>query len=330
MNRSYTIDLARFIAAFCVMTLHTPLPSMGHDIGAIIRISGRWAVPFFFMAAGYFLGKKITQDSKLPMQSIEKNMVKLFSVFFVSSIVYMIYSYLLTPTISFNDIALLLKGTYGHLWFVGSMIVAYIFIWYMYAIGQSKILSVIALALLVFTVYADAYDLISGKTVIYQQLPRFLSSIPFMYMGVYLSDKNIPQKSLPLWIVVFVIGFLLQYGEAFYFEKIYKYSAYQPQTLIGTIFAAVGIFNMCLLIQTNENKPAIYGQKYSLFIYLYHLIGYWVVQKIIALVGITPSDYTRLFLPVFGFGFMLAFAILLDKFLPKVFAILNGDINTAK
>lgn len=327
MKRSYTIDLVRFIAAFCVMTLHTPLPSMGHDIGSIVRISGRWAVPFFFMATGYFLGKKITADNKLPMQSIEKNMVKLFSVFFVSSLVYMLYSYLLTPTISFNDIALLVKGTYGHLWFVGSMIVAYIFIWYMYAIGQSKTLPVVALALLVFTVYADAYDLISGKTVIYQQLPRFLSSIPFMYMGLYLSDKKFPQKSLPLWIFVFVVGFLLQYAEAFYFEKVYKYSAYQPQTLIGTIFAAIGIFNICLLAQTNENKAAEYGQKYSLFIYLYHLIGYWFVQKLMTWLGVVSTDYIRLFLPMYGFGFMLTVAILLDKFLPRLFSILNGDIK---
>lgn len=81
INRLNVLDLLRFIGAFFIMTLHTSLGDLNDSIQQDIRLSARWAVPFFFCTTGYFIGKKITSQNLLSFASIQLNIIKLISVF---------------------------------------------------------------------------------------------------------------------------------------------------------------------------------------------------------------------------------------------------------
>jgi surface polysaccharide O-acyltransferase-like enzyme len=327
MKRNFTIDMVRLIAAFCIMTMHTDLPGFGLGISSIIRLSGRWAVPFFFIATGYFLGSKINNSNRLSINNIEKNVMNLISIFITSSIIYLIHTSIFSHPWFENNVSFLLNGTYWHLWFIGSMIFGYLFIWYIYNAGFERFLPLIAILLLFIAVISDSYDTIINKNFTYEELPRFLTSIPFMYIGIYLSKRNIKQKRLSIWIVIFLIGFILQFIEAFLLYKIYNYPLGEHQMLIGTIVCSVSVFIICLSFNTNENRVSIYGKKYSLFIYLYHIIGYWIIGQLFVAFGIVVSDYIRLLMPLIGFIFMLGITITLDKISPRLFCILNGNLT---
>lgn len=326
MERNYTIDFVRLIASFCIMTLHTSLPSFGFEIGSIIKLSGRWAVPFFFITTGYFLGLKIKESKKFTFEQIENNIINLISILIISSLIYLIYSTFSTNWWFNNRIVFLFTGTFWHLWFIGSMIFGYLVIWYLYFIRAEIFLLNISILLLLIALFSDSYDITLNRHFNYDEIPRFLISIPFMYIGIYLSNRTFSKKSLSIWIIIFFIGFILQFFEAFLFYKIYGYSINKHQILIGTIMCSIALFIICLLHKLNENRLARYGNKYSLFIYLYHLIGYWFVAYILGSIDVF-NDYLRLYIPLIGFIFMLGISIILDKLMPKLFLILNGNIN---
>ncbi|MEM6380990.1 MAG: acyltransferase family protein, partial [Bacteroidota bacterium] len=158
MNRNYTIDLIRLIASFFILSLHTELPNFNIELGSYIRLAGRWAVPFFFITTGYFIGKKITADNILSFTNIQKNFIELISIFLVASAIYFAWTWAISEFWFFNQTGLFFWGGYWHLWFISAMIFGYFVIWYFYAINQSKLLPTLSIILLIIALYSDSYD----------------------------------------------------------------------------------------------------------------------------------------------------------------------------
>ncbi|KIL43101.1 acyltransferase [Jeotgalibacillus campisalis] len=75
MGRNYTIDFIKFFAIYFVVTIHTAPFKYEDTVYEIINIFARFAVPFFFMTSGYFLGKSV-QTKKDPSQYIGKSLLK--------------------------------------------------------------------------------------------------------------------------------------------------------------------------------------------------------------------------------------------------------------
>lgn len=60
-----TVDFVKFIFAILIFTLHLPnLEIFGKELQVIAQFFGRLGVPYFFIASGFFLGKKL-QDIHL-------------------------------------------------------------------------------------------------------------------------------------------------------------------------------------------------------------------------------------------------------------------------
>ena len=59
MERKNGIDLFKLIGAFFIMCLHTSYGSLDQEYVDNLRLFSRWAVPFFFISTGLFLGNKI-------------------------------------------------------------------------------------------------------------------------------------------------------------------------------------------------------------------------------------------------------------------------------
>jgi surface polysaccharide O-acyltransferase-like enzyme len=91
MDRKHGIDLYRLIGAFFIMILHTSLGSLNIEFTENLRLLSRWAVPFYFMVSGYFIGLKIV-NKKLDFKKIEKNVSVLIGILFVTSNIYYLYS----------------------------------------------------------------------------------------------------------------------------------------------------------------------------------------------------------------------------------------------
>lgn len=133
----YAIDLAKFICAILVVSIHVPLGNYGivkyFDHG--VHYFARLAVPFFFMSTGFLLFRKIDQEEP-NLKYIWKYCLKLFRLYCVWTIIYGYWIFKEKYTIYSNSkyIAILFirdfifAGSYLHLWYLPATIFAVLII----------------------------------------------------------------------------------------------------------------------------------------------------------------------------------------------------------
>jgi peptidoglycan/LPS O-acetylase OafA/YrhL len=145
-----------------------------------------------------------------------------------------------------------------------------------------------------------------------------------MYIGIILSKKKYKSISYTLLIGLALLGLVIQYLEAELFFTLFDYQKYTHQFLIGTILTAVLLFLISSKLDLKDNTLSSWGREYSLFIYLYHPIVYYVSWNVLGKIAPNYYDYILALSPVFGFVITLSLAIVLNKFFPKIYNVLNG------
>lgn len=322
-NRKNGIDLFRLIGAFFIMCIHTNYGNLNQEYVDSLRLVSRWAVPFYFIATGFFLGNKIDYNN-LDFKRIEKNVSMLISILIISSIIYLPLDFIHGNNI--NSIVNILTGSYFHLWFIGGLLVGYIFIWYLYYIKKSKALPYISIFILLLALLTDSYDQFFNLSLDYT-LFSVLISIPFMYIGIILSKTDTILVSINLLIGLVLLGFAIQFIEAELFLKLFNYNKYTHQFLIGTIITAIPLFVISSKINLKENRFSEWGKKHSLSIYLYHPLIYEFMRVTLNKIAPNNQEAINLFSPIVGFTLTLAIAITLDRLFPKIYDVLNGKIQ---
>jgi surface polysaccharide O-acyltransferase-like enzyme len=319
MDRKNGIDLFRLIGSLFIMTLHTSLGNLNIEFVENLRLLARWAVPFYFMSSGYFIGAKIV-DQKLDFKKIERNVSVLISILVVTFIIYL--------PISGSDYGIesLLVGNHYHLWFVGSLLFGYVFIWYLYYIKRSKFLPFISFLILFYSLVSGSYDVFFGVSFNFI-LSRFLISIPFMYLGIIMYKNTFYLRYNKLLVAIAIFGLILQAMEAQYFKLFFNVNIYNVELTLGTIIASISLFALCSSINLKESQLTRWGKEHSLFIYLYHPFLYFLM--VIFCKNIFPEKLNTIFMffPIIGFVIALCTAILLSKYLSNIYKILNGNIR---
>lgn len=322
MDRKNGIDLFRLIGAFFIMCLHTDYGSLNQEYVDNLRLFSRWAVPFFFIATGFFLGNKIKNQS-LEFKLIQKNVIALISILIVSSIIYLPID-LIKGNYSM-EISYILTGSYFHLWFIGALLTGYIFIWYLYSINKRKLLPVVSVFIIIVALLTDSYDQFLNRNISFGTF-RFLLSIPFMNIGIYLSKKENNIRNNKLLIGLVFLGLIIQFVEVEMFFKLFNYEKFTHQFLIGTIVIAVSLFLTSAKLDLRDNIFSKWGKKYSLFIYLYHPIIYMAMWFVLNRLVPNYYDSIKIFSPLIGFSFTLVFTMVLNRYLPKIYNIMNGRL----
>ncbi|MFC0779184.1 acyltransferase family protein [Flavobacterium sp. HJSW_4] len=322
MNRKNGIDFFRLIGALAVMCIHASYGSLNQEYVVNLKLFSRWAVPFFFLTSGFFLGPKI-EENTLDFKRIQKNISQLISIILVSSIVYLPICFK-TKSMPKNIVDFIV-GIQPHLWFVGSLLTGYIVIWYLYFIKKKFILPYISICIIIVALFLDSYDQFLHKNLGFFSA-RFLISIPFMYVGIIASKKDNYVVSKKTLIALALIGFAIQYFETELFLKLFNYPKIKHQFLIGTIISSIPLFLFASKINLPENRFSEWGRKYSLFIYLYHPAIYFLMSQNLNKVVPLYSDCIMMFSPIIGFIILIALAIFLEKYLPKLSNILNGNL----
>lgn len=321
MSRKNGIDLFRLIAAFFIMCIHTNYGSLNPEYVDTLRLLSRWAVPFYFLATGFFLGDKIV-NNYLDFNRIEKNVSMLISILIVASIVYLPIDFIHGNNI--NSIATILTGSYFHLWFIGGLLISYIFIWYLFFIQKIKVLPYISILILLSALLTDSYDQFFNLSLDFS-LSALLLAIPFVHIGIIISKKDTNLISNKLLIALVLIGIFIQFIEAEIFLKLFNYEKYTHQLLLGTIITAIPLFILSSKINLKENRFSKWGKNHSLTLYLYHPLVYEIIR--VFLTKVVPNYYEviSIFYPFIGFTLTLILAMLLNRLFPKIYRILNGN-----
>ncbi|MEW5803693.1 MAG: acyltransferase [bacterium] len=290
-----SIDSMRVLAIFAVVYLHSMTLNINEYKGELSRLlaivtnqGARFAVPFFFIASGYFFGKKL--QSGIGARPLFIRYARRLSGILVKwSIIYFIIS------ISLQEIAekglsgalyskvhywiidhpgrLLLEGTSGHLWFLVSLIIALGILTVLISHGLDKTVPMVSISLYVFGLLGGAYSL----TPLGFQFPfntrngPFFSTI-FVAIGWWLSQNEFFVKASTACIISSV-GFLLHTTEALLLYKFYNVTPLFHDCLIGTLLYGTGV--MLFALAKKDFLECTYLPalgKYTLGVYVSHIL----------------------------------------------------------
>lgn len=326
VSRNYTVDAVRTFGALAVVVLHMRYSGLTDKTVNAIYLSARWAVPFFFLASGFFFEKKSRLDLNGEFLKTLKNLV---GIFLVSNLIYFLIAakteyYTLADLLSLRTILL---GDYIHLWFIGSLIFAYILLWFVLSNGWVKLMLPISLFILLFALLADPYSIFFNFRV-EGPFVRFLLSVPFLFIGFLFSQNSAKIIFNPfIGIILALTGLILQFVESYIIFYRSAQNLFRHEFLLGTFIMAIGIFIISQSINVNtDNFISKIGRNYSLLIYLYHPLLIVVLFFIVKKVGLQESNYSLWFNPVFIFGITFLFIRLLEKKSPFLLKFISGKV----
>lgn len=284
-NRGYrAIDLCKFFMAIMVIAIHTnPIVGMENTffINLVIAIEG-FAVPFFFVASGFFLQLKLQESGVEGERYFRKYLLKLIRMYCcwtLISIPLTIYGYcisgenILHCVFSYIKYFLFVGKLYNsyHLWYLLALIYAVIMIW----ILMKRKMSLNQIALVGFLFFCVNELIIWMRTL--DNLPHVLSRGASLYqaifnkggiftgmvyvcIGMVLAEKKVSMKNI-YCIVGYILVFCIQ-----------KVNNNIHLSNLLSIVEAILFFMFILNIKCKEYKEYVKLRKASTIIYLSHLL----------------------------------------------------------
>lgn len=196
------IDLIKYICAILVIVVHVnPFLEMGEVYNFVaINIFGRIAVPFFFIANGYFFAKSY---QKKGMSYFKKYLFNITKKYLVWSLLYLpfgiywvsmntdlpVYLYPVALIYAFFNV-----GTFYHLWYIPALIFSLVMIVYL-----SKKISYKWLLLI-----ASFFYLIGASETYASYLSPMLSNVLSSYISIFYTTRN----GLFYGLIFVLLGFI--------------------------------------------------------------------------------------------------------------------------
>ena len=257
-QKNLSIETLRYIAAFAVICIHFFYPK-DKQLTLIINQWARFAVPFFFVASGYFLSQKLKKNDAPP---VYWNYVKKVLILYIA----WQFIYFINPNhygeiyirgwqqaylVKLNKVILqnwdiMLGGWAPHLWFFESLALTVCF-FFLFRLKRVYGMLVLGIIFYVLGCLTKAYVKTKiGIPVSYLGLPKTFNSnyficasaLPFT-LGVLISKHNIHVK---WWIafIIIIVGYALHFTEVWYLGtlKLHQRIDYGFSTFI----LGVGVF----------------------------------------------------------------------------------------
>lgn len=229
------IDLFKLIAAILIVILHCIGDFFG-EMGNVFKMNICCiAVPFFFITSGYFYGKGLNKNRDSKKQyfvKYEKNLLKMYIVWSLIGIPFMIRAYLNIYGNNYSYIFLLMirnvffTGTFGIYWYILAMIGASILIYYFSSRNKLKLMYILSFIFFLFGVFYSGFQSMGENNIVFSHLfkltwvifacERNFLMVGWFYMsiGYYFSTHEI-KINLSWSIVLFILFTGLKIGESY-------------------------------------------------------------------------------------------------------------------
>ena len=290
-RRDGAIDAARFVAFVAVVLIHTidaghyfdpnsaqaADPRLPIDAGQVIDQMARFAVPFFFVASGYFLARKDLSNVPASLWSIARRIVPVYAVWTAAFT-------LADPTAraslgqpGFWARLLTQGGTAPHLWFLPSVALCLGLLVVCNRVLSARGQFALAAGLFVLGLTGgDYFELLFGRSPSELQLHvvRDVAMFGFIFVtaGYWLARPGWG-PTCGVAVAIFLSGGALHLGESWMFAAALKMRAFHSnEMLIGTLPFGIGAFLMARSWPPAWNVPrpmAALGT-YGLGLYLIH------------------------------------------------------------
>ena len=317
-----SLEFGRVIAIFAIIGLHCQMALTYWQIddvpwvGYVLNQASRFAVPLFFLIAGYLIQPKLTQSPWQTLTSYSKPLLKVWVVwsiiclatpFNIQNVVEHGYlgeregywGYLMS-----NPINSIMEGGLVHLWFLPALICAVLIITILLDMKLDKFVLPIALGLYIYGVLAGSYVNITELP-----SPFFTRNGPFfstlLVVIGFSARKNNWSLSSRQAVLMALIGMIIHFSEAY--ALTFVNSPFNTHDfLFGTALWGSGIF-MWLLANPNFGQSAwvtsissrmlgIYVSHLLLVILMFNIAGALEIQGIAKDLLVYPATLVISFL----------------------------------
>ena len=290
-SRNSAVDLAKLIASWLVIGIHTALFSDLDDrlYFIIVHVVCRFAVPFFAVCTGYFLTKSLRQEDKSAAIMLRqwKKLIKIYLVWIVVYLLFSIPFWIKSGWFSawaFIDyiVAACIGGAYYHLWYLWGVIVALPIFYIIVRKIPQKFLIIIILLLWFVKVLTYAYAALipavfAGVIAVFSKMGTILCLLPLLLLGAVISGGKCYDKNF-YWCG-FAVSFVLLFCEAFFLKNCGQEAvSYIFCTLPVAYFLFNGILNSRIVI---PEKVSNIAAEISMFIYCIHPIFVKLTETVI-------------------------------------------------
>lgn len=335
MNRARDLDGLRFIAAVTVILRHTgEYPELPDGWGGLIRVSVRWCVPFFFLVFGYCLCEPEQADGEgagrggtdrggpaIPLERV----ARIARMFAVASLLYLplMIAKGATP-ISEIGPALLLTGTWYHLWFLSALCLALVVIAAVsQAPGGGRLLDLAAGIILAAFVALDVAMSLDGSYGGALDLARQAQGIALVWLGYRLARARV-RPAGPAIAALVLGGVALTFLDVFVLERFGGHMSWR-QCSPGAILVAVGLLLWGVKGTIRLPEWMVWmGRKHAFAIYILHPL--FVAAAGVAVAGLTGGARPSLAIAALALLATLAVAEALRRYLPSARAVMDGRL----
>lgn len=313
--RNYTLDALKFISSFFIIAVHVGyFLDYSTLFGELFRVATRWALPFFFIVSGYFLGKS-------NLENLGGKLQNLLGIFLIASLMYLPYTYLQNKN-NFFEVLFSDQSFFGikyHLWYLSSLIIGFLSVGFLVD-NFNKFINISLCYLLIFMLWiSDIYRFFELNNSF--GFFRTLIGVPLVYIGYITAKKDILFKSNKLLIGLFFLSVICMVLEAYIMTTIYDLSSKERQFPLFCFVASYLLLIIGVKLKTKDNIFARYGKDYALGIYLYHLLFLPIITAVLNKLNIFDS----FLLLILTFISTLVFLLILDKKFNKIFKLINGN-----
>lgn len=205
-ERYYQVDVMRFVCAILVISIHTSaLYSFGDVPGKVLSLGiARIAVPFFFIASGYFFYERFSNEGYL-----KAYIIRILKYYLISTVVYtvILFSFIKSRNSNIWDLVknLLFNGVSPSLWFFPALIFSISVLYLFLKKNWIKPLVIVSLVLYALGLIGDSYyGLVVGTPL--EKLVEMYSAIfvntrnglcfglPFLILGVLINKHDMKNK----------------------------------------------------------------------------------------------------------------------------------------
>ena len=267
-SRNNFIDLLKLIASFFVITLH--VGAYPEFVGEAIRLSAKWAVPFFFIVTGVMLST--SQDKNL----LNKYLSKILIIYLVTSILFLPYIFLqsnsdlITMFDRITSKELLLFGFYFHLWYLISLALGVVLFILLKDTINDKYIFLLASFIFIVVIVFDIFSSI-GFMEYKSKLPRHFVSFSFISFGYLITKYKLYLKlQVKYLIMICFMSTCLAFLGPYVFQELFKAKISSREFPIFVGLQASSFVLLALRINIKKTILSDMGRNYSLGIYLLH------------------------------------------------------------
>ncbi|SMY33332.1 acyltransferase [Photobacterium andalusiense] len=314
-SRVASFECGRIIATIAIIALHcqifmqAPLFNGQPLLGMGLNQMSRFAVPLFFIMAGYFIQPRLTTERIPYLWRYARPLLIMWASW---SIIYLIlpFNFHIVATDGYfaergmywqkllaTPLNTLFEGGLVHLWYIPGLLSGLTVITILLRFKLERLIIPVASGLFIFGLMAGSYSQMTDlSSPIFTRNGPFFSTFMIM-LGFEVRRRNI-SISLKYSIIMLIIGFALFISEANYLS-LQENGAFFHDFLFGTPLWALGIF-FVLLAKPNfgDNKITHALSKDVLGIYLCHLIIVIYYLNIVRLLGINSIVASIFAVPV--------------------------------